>query len=774
MFTNMTDRAAMTRRQFTIAAAAVGGGLALCFHLPGLATRRAIAQAADAEVTAWVVISPDNTITLRVSKPEIGQGSMTTTAQFIGDELDADWAKLKTEHASEAQHVRLNMFFGKRQVAASWMVREDNLTLRQVGAQARGMLLTAAAQRLGVQVGELTTENSVITHKASGRKLTYGEVAADAAKVPVPDAKTVKLKDPKDWKFIGKPIKRIDTALKVNGSETFGIDVKLPGMKSAAVMMSPVIGGSLKSYDANAALSRPGVRKVVEIKAMRPTAWPPSKIPASAVGFAGYGAATEAGIAVIADTYWQAKTALDAMPKVWDDGPNAKYSTDEHEKDLKAALNADRAVVARKVGDVVASLRSAAKVVEAEYTAPILHHATMEPMACTALVTDDKFEVWAPTQNPDKAILTAALVSGVPVEKGEVHVIKSGSGFGRRDGVQDWVNQSVQIAMAMKGTPVKMIWSREEDTRHGRYEAMYVTRVKGGLDASGNLIAWQQRVAGSNRRTQSTENIETLKVEGMFPANLYGGENVPHQIPNMQVDSLAIASPIPMGPLRGVGFTAIAFFQQSFMDELAVATGKDSYTFQRAMLDPAKVPADTPKRDEVVARTERWRRCLDLAAEKAEWGKPLPPGRGRGIAIQEEALTCMAVVAEVTLDRDGGLKVNRIVTGSDPGNVLNPDGYAGQVQGGSVFGLTAALYNQVTVRNGRVVEGNFDDYRMLRIDEMPVVETHVTPSGGFWGGIGEIPVPLMGPSVANALYAAGGPRVRSLPLMNHDLSPRKG
>ena len=759
----------LNRREFS-AVAAMAGGFAIGFHLPGFDVRQAKAQAGGTEMNAWVVIAPDNTTTIRIGRPDIGQGSVTATAQFIADEMDGDWSKIKTEFGLESTHLKLNLVYGARVIAGSQSTPQDNLRLRQVGAQIRAMLVKAAAVRLNVPEAELTTNDSVITHAPSNRKLTYGEIAVDAAKIAPPPVAGLKLKEPKDWKFIGKPMRRLDVAGKVNGTEIFGIDFKLPNMKVAAVAISPVTGGTIKSFDTQAAMRMPGVRAVVEIKPIQLKTLPPSNMPAN-VARTPYALGTDGGVAVVADTYWQAKTALDAMPKVWDDGPNTKLNSADYDADLKQLLGAEKAVVARQEGDAAAALKAAAKVVEGDYYTPLLHHATMEPLACTTVVTNDKFEIWVGTQHPEGAMLIASHITGLPVDKGELNILKSGGGFGRRI-EHDYVNQSVQIANAMKGTPVKMIWSREEDMRHGRFGYSAWGRLRAGLDAQNNVIAYTKRIAGN---TTGFHRNPDNKVDGMYAGSPGYGDVSPQVIPNLLFDSIAIPTPIWLASLRGVGAQAERFFDQVFMDEVAVAGGKDRMAFERELLDANKIPANADKRAEAVERTQRWRKVLDLAAEKSGWGRPLGAGRGRGLAIGSiPSLTAMAVVVEVTLGPDGGFTLDRIVTGSDPGTVLNPEGYATQVEGASVYGLTAALYGQITIRNGRTVEGNFDDYRMLRINETPHIETHVAAGGKFFGGIGELPTGLMGPAVANAIYNAGGPRVRSLPLMNHDLTPRKG
>lgn len=764
----MSEKMQIDRRQFVLAVAAVGGGLAVGFHVPGVGIREARADALENEINAWVVIGRDNSTTIRIGRPDIGQGSTTATAQFIADEMDADWSKIKTESALESRHLKLNLVYGSRLIAGSQSTLQDNQRLREVGAQIRAILVRAAAKRLNVQETELTTSDSIITHAPTNRKLTYAQVAADAAKVPPLPVANVKLKEPKDWKFIGKPMKRLDALGKITGATVFGIDFKLPNMKVAAVAISPVIGGAIKSFDSQAAMRMPGVRAVVEIKPIQLKTLPPSNIPGN-IARSPYALGTDGGVAVIADTYWQAKRALDRMPKVWDAGPNAKLNSDDYHAELKKLLDADKAVVARKEGDAAAALKSAAKIVEGDYFAPLLHHAPMEPLACTALVTNDRFEIWAGTQHPEGAMLIASHITGLPVDKGEFNILKSGGGFGRRL-EHDYINQSVQIANAMKGTPVKMIWSREEDMRHGRLGVSAWGRLRAGLDAQGNVIAYTKRIAGN---TTTVHRNPTTKVDGIYAGVAGYGLASPQVIPNLQFESIAIPTPIWLASLRGVGAQAERFFDQVFMDEVAVAAGKDRVVFERELLDADKIPANYENRPEAVERTQRWRKVLELAAEKSGWGQPLAAGRGRGLAIGSiPTLSVMAVVVEVTLSPKGALTIDRIVTASDPGTVLNPNGYAAQVEGASIFGLTAALYGKITIRNGRTVEGNFDAYRMLRIGETPKIETHLAASGNFFGGIGELGTGLMGPAVANAIYNAGGPRVRSMPLMDHDLRPR--
>lgn len=753
----MTELLHMDRRQFVITTAAACGGLAIGLRFPIFDDGEAIGQARGVELVNWIVIAPDNTVTLRLAQVEMGQGAMTSQLQFIAEELEVDWSKIKVEYVTAQDNLKRNNVYGRLNTGASLGTRLKQQQLREAGAMARIMLLKAAAAKLNAPEAELVAENSTVTHKPSGRKLTYGELAADAAMIKPPEVSALKLKEPKDWKVIGKPIKRLDVAMKVNGTAIFGIDVQVPGMKYAAIMTSPVFGGKLKSYDASAALSRPGVLKVVEVKG----------------GAERFVAQMDDGIAVVADTWWQAKSALDAMPKEWDSGAFATANSDSYFKAL--AKSTDKPKVLRNEGDVDAALKSAAKVVEAEYFHPYIENANMEPMNATALVTDDKFVVWVPTQGPETALDVASKVSGLPKEKGEVNVMMLGTGFGRRTR-EDYTSQAVAIAKAMKGTPIKLVWTREETTRKSYYQGASIAKMRAGLDAQGNVTAWDHAL---------------LSPDG-GEGNGAGALSVLYGIPNVRLSLLGAPWAVPLGAVRGVAYSPNSFFVQSFVDELAVAAGKDSYQFQRALFDPAKTPpgVEEPsyeKRRNLAPgmsnagfkqyrtpadRALRMRNALDDVAKRADWGKPLGPNRGRGIAIEEETESVTAEVVEVTLDGAGWFAVDRVVAVADSGFVANSNIAESQIEGSIVFGLTAALYGEITVQNGRVVQGNFDDYQMLRISEMPKVEVHLAPDGKGWGGLGEIAVGPVKAALANAIYDAGGPRLRSQPLKNENIVKR--
>jgi isoquinoline 1-oxidoreductase subunit beta len=734
--THMTKHngtALSSRRRFILSTAAAGGGMAI--GLPTWLFEGASRPTWDGgfrgvEVYNWIVVAPDNTITMRIAQTEMGQGTMTAMAQLLAEELEVKWSKVRTAFISITADVARTNIYGRTDTVGGEGVGRSQLLLRTCGAQIRTMFLQAASKRFGVPESELAAKDSAIIHSPTGRKLTYGELALDAAKVVVPDPNSVKLKRQKDWTCIGKSVERVDIPSKVNGTAIFGIDVRLPGMKHAAIAMSPVFGGKLKSYDARAALSRHGVSKVIEI--------------------AGNDAGIVDAVAVVADDWWQAKIAIDAMPKEWDGGEWSMTESRSLLADLQGGLARPADKILRNTGDVEVAMQSAAQIFEATYFVPYLEHATMEPINCTAVVTQDGFEVWAPTQLPVSALKAAAAAAGVPEDKGKLHVTQLGGGFGRRQ-KSDFVVQAVNIAKAIHGTPVKLLWTREDTMRHGFYRPMCLSRARGGLDASGGLIAWSQRIVAPSDDPVFTE---------------FGAYSLLYAIPNMRVDLVVKQSCVREGPLRGVGFGMHSFTNQCFMDELARAAGRDTYECQRALLDPDRTPADVPPAtvgeqltDDISpsTRAARLRAVLDEAAEKAGWRYPLAPSRGRGIAAQELAGGFYAVVVEVTLDAHAWFKVDRIVVVGDPGLLANPDNATAQIQGAIAFGLTSAIYGEITLKNGRVVEGNFDDYQLLRVDEMPEVEVHWILGGQFWGDVAQSVTTIIPPALTNAIYDAGGP-----------------
>jgi isoquinoline 1-oxidoreductase beta subunit len=721
----MTAALDVSRRSFLVSSAAAAGGLALGFNIPF--TGEALAQSAS-EINAWVMVRPDETVVVRVGRVEMGQGTLTGLAQLVAEELECDWSKVTTEYPTPGQNVARSRVWGNFQTAGSRGVRDSHDYMRKGGAAARQMLIQAAANGWGVPAGECSVSKGVITHSPSGRSTTYGKVADAASKLEAP--KDVPLKDPKDWTIAGKPVKRIDTAEKLNGSQIYSIDVKRPGMLNAAIKANPVFGGKVKSFDAAQVQGMPGVKKVV------------------AVG--------DNAVAVVADTWWHAKTALDALPIEWDDGPNATLSSQSIDQMLKEGLAAEQAFVGNQAGDVKTAIAGAAKKVEAEYGFPYQHHATMEPMNATALWTAERCEVWTATQNAEAALATAVAASGLPIDKCDVYRHNLGGGFGRRATSHDFVRQAVLIAKEMPGTPVKLIWSREEDMLHGHYHPITKAKLVGALDADGNLTGLQMRISGQSIlagvNPQGLQNgRDPATFQGLNPTGTEGV--LGYTIPNLLIDHAMRNPPIPPGFWRGVNNNQNALYLECFMDELAHSAGKDPLEFRRKLL------VNHPKHLAV----------LNAVAEKAGWGTPAPQGVYRGLAQHMGYGSYVAACAEVSVGDNGVLKIHRIVAATDCGHAVNPQQIAAQIEGSFVYGLTALLYGEITLKDGKVEQENFDSYQMMRMDEMPEVESIVMPSGDFWGGVGEPTIFVAAPAVLNAIFAATGKRVRSGPLTKADL-----
>jgi isoquinoline 1-oxidoreductase subunit beta len=713
----------LSRRSFLAASAAAG--FSLGFHVPF--ADEAEAQQATPEINAWVVIRPDDTVVIRIARSEMGQGTLTGLAQLVAEELDCDWAKVTTEYPTPGQNLARGRVWGNFSTGGSRGIRESHDYVRQGGAAARLMLIAAAAEAWRVPAAECRAARSLITHAASGRSVRYGEVAAAAARVPPPAQVT--LKDPKDWTIAGQPLKRLDTADKLNGRQVYGADLKLPGMLNAAIRDCPVFGGKVRSFDAAAISGRPGVKQVV------------------AVG--------DSAVAVVADTWWRAKSALDALPIVWDEGPNAKASSVTIDAMLKEGLTAPEAAVGNAVGDAKAAIAGAAKVVEAVYSYPFQNHATMEPMNATALVTADRCEVWCPTQNGEAALAAAAAAAGLPVAQCDVHKLHLGGGFGRRGATHDFVRQAVLIARQLPGTPVKLLWSREEDMTHGRYHPITQARMVGGLDAAGKLVGLHMRISGQSilagLSPQNMQNgVDRVVFQGLAPS---GEAAFGYTIPNLLIDHAMRNPHVPPGFWRGVNANQNAIYLECFMDELAVAAGKDPLAFRREMM----------------AAHPRNLAVLDAVAAKAGWGTPAPAGVFRGLAHLMAFGSYIAACAEVSVDK-GRLKIHRIVASTDPGHIVNPQQVEAQIEGSFAYGLSALLYGECTVKDGRIEQENFDGYTILRMDEMPKVETVLIPSGGFWGGVGEPTIAVAAPAVLNAIFAATGKRIRTVPLKNHPLT----
>lgn len=731
--TTSTVSPRLSRRQVLATGAAATGAFALGFHVPAAEaagpTMRPVAAAKGAEVNAWVVIGTDETVTIRIARTEMGQGSLTGLAQLVAEELGCDWKKVRTEFPTPGQNLARKRVWQDFSTGGSRGIRGSEQFVRKGGAAAREMLVRAAAEQWNAKPADCTVADGVITHKPSGRKVSYGKVAAAAAKLEPP--KDVKLKDPKDWTIAGKPVKRLDTLERVTGRLVYGADVRLPGMLNAAIKDAPIFGSAIKSYDEAKVMGMPGVKKVVRVNATT--------------------------VAVVADTWWHAKKALDALPVVYEDSPHAGESSATIAARLKEGLEpeARNVFTGTKVGDVQAALAGAAKKIEAVYATPFLHHACMEPMNATALYTPEKCEVWSPTQNGEGSLAAASEASGLPLNKCEVYKMQPGGGFGRR-GRQDYVTQAVTIARQMPGTPVKLVWSREEDTQHGYYRPITMCRLAGGLDDKGNLVGLHVRLSGQSivafQSPQSLRNGMDIRMfQGMWPEP--GEAQIGYTVPNLLIEHAMRNTHVPVGPWRGVHTNQNAVYLECFMEELARAAGKDPVAFRRALM----------------TRHPKHLGILDAVAKKAGWGTPLPQGVHRGVAQHMGYGSYSAAVAEVSVDNRGRVKVHRMVLGVDCGHAVNPDQIAAQVEGSVAYGLGAAMYQAITVEGGRVKESNFHDYEMMRLADFPKVETVIAPTGDFWGGVGEPTICVAAPSVLNAIHAAIGRPVRTLPLKNEDL-----
>ena len=715
----MAAAGALDRRSFLVGVSATAGGLALGFAAP-FAVDPACAAAAAAEITCWVAIAADDTVTIRVAHDEMGQGAITGLAMLVAEELECDWSKVRTEIVSPQENVRRGRVWGDTATGASRSIASSQLYLRKAGAMARQMLIAAAALRWQVPVMECTARNSTITHTPSGRSVTFGAVAESAAKVEPPAE--VALKDPSAWKLVGQPRRRLDVLAKVTAEPVYAIDLRLPDMLYAAIAQCPVFGGRLKSVDESSIAGRSGIRGVVRM----PNA-----------------------VAVVADSWWRAQRAVAALAVTWDDGGNGGLSSGSIADVVRGGLTAAPAQVGRADGDTAAALAAAARRIEADYAVPFLAHATMEPQTCTAHVTADGVEVWAPTQDPATALATAAIAAGVPNDKVIVHRMLLGGGFGRRAPIQDFVRQAVVIAKEFK-EPVKLVWTREQDIAHDQYRSCGMARLAAGFDAEGTPVALTIRLAGPSFVASLVPAFGPNIGDRTFVSGL--AEEMPYDVPNYLVDYVIRGTAVPLGVWRAINYTQNAFYKESFIDEMAHAVGADPYLFRRKLLgkDPRSLGV------------------LDAAADKADWGGALPPGVHRGIAVNTACGSYCAQVVELSVTA-GRVRVHRVVSALDMGYAVNPLSIEMQTEGAVLFALTAALNGEITIKDGAAEQSNFDEYEMLRMADMPRVETVIVPSGGFWGGVGEPPVPPLAPALCNAIFAATGKRIRSLPLKNHDL-----
>jgi isoquinoline 1-oxidoreductase beta subunit len=715
----------VSRRRFIVNSAVAGGGLALGMHVPfGIPTAEAASAPASTEINLWVAIRPDDTCVIRIARAEMGQGTRTGLAQLVAEELECDWKKVTTESVTAQQNYAAKRAWQNMSTAGSRGIRESQDYVRRAGAAARIMLLEVAADLWKVSVDELSVADGVIRHKGSNRTTSYGKVAAAASKLTAPDPKSVPLKNPKQWKIAGKPLKRLDTADKLTGAKVYAIDLKLPGMLNAAVRACPVFGGKLVSFDE------------ARIKAMR--------------GVRGAFRVSDDTVAVVADTWWRAKTALDALPIVWDEGAHANVTSASIAEHLKSGLTSNDAFADTNFGDAPKALASSAKTVEAVYSVPFVSHSTMEPMNCTVRLGPDKAEIWLPTQNAEASLAALSGASGLPLEKCEVNHMDLGGGFGRRIGNQDVVRQGVAIAKQFPNVPVKMTWSREEDQMHDFYRPIAQCRLQAGVDEAGNLVALQLRVSGQSINAFANPDAikdgkDVRQLQGFWQKP--GDAQIGYTVPNLRIEYAMRNTHVPVGPWRGVNTNQNAIFLECFMDEAAKLAGKDPLAFRRALMDKH------PKHLGV----------LNATADKAGWGKPLPKGVFRGIAHFMGYGSYVAAVAEVSVSGKGEVKVLRMVLGTDCGNYVNSATVAAQVEGSVAYGFDSLL-TQISIDKGRVVEQNFDTYHIARLAHLPKVETVIAPTHDFWGGVGEPTICVAVPAVLNAIFAATGKPVRTLPL----------
>jgi isoquinoline 1-oxidoreductase subunit beta len=719
----------LSRRHFILTAATAAGGFMIGISS---APRSALATTVTAQpwdsgngyssndIDAWIAIDPDDSILIRYQRSEMGQGTMTALPMMITEELQCDWSRVRIEYASANRNFRENKVYGDMFSHGSMSVRQSQKKMQQVGASARMRLIAAAAARWNVPASECTAALSVVTHNPSGRKLRYGEVAADAAKITL--AKEPAIKSPAQFTFIPRPMPRVDVVNKTDGSAKFGIDAQVPGMVFAAIMACPVPGGKLKGVDESVLNGAPGVLQVIKL----PNA-----------------------VAVVAtDTFWRAKRALSRLQPEWDTGAAGDVDSEQLSKEYRAALNGPM-LTARNDGNVDQAFSGASKTFEAIYETPYLSHSPMEPMNATVNLQADRLDVWVGTQDAAAALEAAARVSGLKPEQVYIHNAFLGGGFGRRD-ANDEITQAILIAKAVN-RPVKLIWTREEDIRQDKFRPHAVVAFKAAVGADGMPITWSMRVVTSSIFASVGIPFPNNKV---VPPTVDGLWDNGYNVPNMRVESLVKNTHLPVWFYRAPGSNQNTFAIESFLDEMASASGLDPYQMRRKLL----------------AGKPDWLKVLDTAAENGDWGKPLPQGSGRGIAICTFTDSLCAQVAEVTVKPDGEVKVNRVTVALDTRYMVNPQAVAEQAEGAVIFGLTAALYGKITIKDGAAVQGNFDTYRMVRLAEAPKIDVHLVPSGGkVWGGAGEPAVPPIAAAVANAIFAVTGKRLRSLPISDHDL-----
>lgn len=724
----------LSRRKFLIRSTAIGAGLMIGFELPAVAGTPIDPSAplATPEIGVWVVVKPTDDIVVRIVKSEMGQGTITGLCQLVAEELECDWQKVSYEYPTPGESRVRGKVWGSFKTGASGGIRASEQYVRKGGAAARMMLIQAAANQWGVPANECRVQNSVITHQPTGRTTTYGKVCDDASKLPVPS--DITLKDPKEWKLIGKPMHRIDDMVaKVSGKQVYGIDLNLPGMLNATIKACPVFGGKLKSFDATNAMRIRGVKKVVSVG--------------------------DNALAVIADTFWQAKTGIDQVSIVWDYGPNIKESSASIKASLEEGLGAQNAFSGNTSGDINAALSRAANTVEAIYAFPFLCQAPLEPMNATAKWTPGKCEAWVPTQDAEASMAAVIAASGLPAEKCDVYKINIGGGFGRRGAHQDFTTQAVLIAKQMPGVPIKLLWTREEDMQHSHYHPVMMGKLTGAFDSHKNLLGVRIRLSGQSILAAINPSLVAAN-KGLDPEvfqglDADGQHSLMYDFPNILIDYAMRNTHVPPGNWRGVNVNQNGVFLESFMDELADYAGKDPLAF----------------RLEYLAKQPRAVAVLNAVANRIGWDKPAPDDSYRGIAQMHCYGSYAAAACELSVDDNFNVKIHRIVAAIDPGYVVNPAQVERQTSGALMFGLSALFEEEITIQDGRVVQMSFNNYDTIRMSQMPPVETIIIQGGGDeWGGVGEPAIAVGSPAVLNAIYRATGKRIRTVPLKNSGIT----
>ncbi len=710
----------LSRRKFLITSTAISGGFALGLQIPGTSAQQ---EGQGNNINIWVEIHADDAVTIKYARTEMGQGSLTSAPQLVADELDADWNQVSIEYVDVNEHIRNDRQWGAMVTVGSQTIRLSQDYLRRAGASARAMLVAAAAQAWDVPAEEITVANGTISHEASDHRSGFGAMAELAATMPVPE--TVNLKDPADWHIIGQPFPRVDIPASVDGSQVYGIDAELPGMVYAAAAQCPVFGGTVRSFDASRARDRRGIMDIFAI---------------------------DDGLAlvVVADNWWRAKQALDEISIDWDTKGNENVSNESIKAFFQKNLDApDGAPMPNNAGDADAAIAEADQVIEADYYTPYLSHSPMEPMGATVHIQEDRVDVWTSTQAPVASLTSVAAALGIPEEDVYLHRVQAGGGFGRRGGSTDYTRQAALVAQAMPlGTPVKLLWTREEDMQHDFYRPLAMYRIKAGLDADGYIKGWRARVASGSilnqmRGVPLSNGFDGISCEGFT--------RLPYQIQDQFQDFRQCATHVPLGFWRTVGWSQTPFAREQFIDELAAAAGEDPYYFRLKHM----------------AEDELSRHILEKVAEVIGWDEAPPKGHFRGIATTEPYGSFTAAVVELSVNDAGVINIHRVIQGIDPGHVVNPDNVKAQLEGATVWAISAAMWGEITIEEGRVQESNFHNYRLMRLAEMPVMETVLAPTGGFWGGVGEPGQAPILPALCNAIYAATGTRVRSLPLQHH-------